>query len=83
MQICISQSGTVVEQLFVVLRLAKRSDRIAFDGRVGAVERVALGFGIECAEPLQCPECMDGASALAKRTVAQGRDGFFMTALYQ
>ena len=54
-QICISQSGTVVEQRFVVLRLAKRSDNVAFDGRVGADEYCALGFGIECAEPLQCP----------------------------
>jgi len=82
-QVGVGERRAVVEQLFVVFRLAKRSDRIAFDGRVGADECCALGFGIEGAEPLQCPECMDGASALAKRTVAQGRDGFFMTALYQ
>ena len=83
MQVGVGERRAVVEQLFVVFRLAKRSDRIAFDGRVGADECCALGFGIECAESFESPEGMDGAGILAKRPFAQCRDGVLVVALHQ
>ena len=81
MQILVGERGAVVEQLLVVLRLAKRADGVAFHLGIGADECGALGFLVEFTEAVERPEGVDGADPLANRTFAQRFDGLFVFAV--
>ena len=81
MQILVGQRGAVVEQLLVVLRLAKRADGVAFYLGIRADECGALGFLVEFTKAIERPYGMDGTGPLAKRAIAERLDGFFVFAV--
>ena len=81
MQILVGERGAVVEQLLVVLRLAKRADGVAFHLGIGTDECGALGSLVEFTKAVERPEGVDGADPLAKRTFAECLDGLFVFAI--